>query len=103
LFRIENRYGVGDRPITSGYRNDAVRIAARGVSICRGLKPRGRFADVPVLRFVWLMRVTPLGKSASLHLRAKQPLHTIAKASELEPSSTRLAAISVRNASETKL
>jgi hypothetical protein len=32
----------------------------------------------------------------------QQPPHTIAKASKLEPSSTRLAAISVRNASETK-
>jgi hypothetical protein len=36
LFCIEDGRRVVDRPITSGYRNDAMRIAARGVSICRG-------------------------------------------------------------------
>ncbi len=50
---------------------------------------RGRFADVPVLHFVWLTRRHAQGKSAT-------------KASKLEPSSTKLAAVSVRNPSETK-
>jgi len=36
LFWIEDRHRVVDRPITSGYRNDAMRIDAGGVSICRG-------------------------------------------------------------------
>ena len=36
LFRMEDRRGVGDRPISSGYRNDAMRIDTGGVSICRG-------------------------------------------------------------------
>ncbi|MGA7153792.1 MAG: hypothetical protein WBY84_20690, partial [Pseudolabrys sp.] len=50
---------------------------------------------------------TGCGRSSSAASKPKQPSceqppHTIAKASKLEPSSTRLAAISVRNPSETK-
>jgi len=53
------------------------------------------------------MKPTGCGRSSSAASKPKQPSceqppHTIAKASKLEPSSTRLAAISVRNPSETK-
>jgi hypothetical protein len=34
-FLIEARHRVVDRPIISGYRNDAMRIDTRGVSTCR--------------------------------------------------------------------
>jgi hypothetical protein len=46
-------------------------------------------SEDPVLHFVWLTRRHAQGKSAT-------------KASKLEPSSTKLAAVSVRNPSETK-
>jgi hypothetical protein len=60
---------VGDRPITSGYRNDAMRIAARGVSICGGLihLPRRTGKTLLEREFEWALAAIPSGYGESVY------------------------------------